>query len=601
MGAESQERDGMSDIKGFRQVLKRIYRLLDSRQKGIFVVIIFIMILSAGLTQLTPKAVGRLTDDILVQREVDFLKVIPFLVFILAVNVVNELVKIIRRVMVEDTATRTEKKARGIVITSLLKAPLDYFKKNMTGNIHGRLNRCLEGTVKLEKLLFMDFAPAVFNSIAAVVVIFTTLPVIIALPMLLVIPIGTAIVLRQITTQRGIRVELLETKSAMDGTIVELLNGIEVIRITDSVERENRRFDRKSEYLRSKEMKHHLQMAKYDSLKFINEAVFTVLMIGISTWLATRGVITVGSVLTAYLCFTQLLTPLKELHRILDELSECIVLAEDFFRMTEIPADFSYLPAAGDDTGRECETVSGTVIDIRDLTFSYDKDKTVLDHISLRVGRGMFLGIAGPSGCGKSSLIKAICRLEPAEGTILINGRNIDSMTRNDIAGTIALVPQSPFLIAGTIRDNICYGIDDDVSEEEIEEAAKKAYIYDFIDSLPERFDTPIAEGGGNLSGGQKQRIAIARIFLRSPEIVILDEATSALDNTSERHIQLEIEKMKNQHGVTVISIAHRLTTLKNCDEILVFDQGHVSQKGKYGELIDQDGIFSDMYHGRLK
>lgn len=591
----------MSDIKGFRQVLKRIYRLLDSRQKGIFVVIIFIMILSAGLTQLTPKAVGRLTDDILVQREVDFLKVIPFLVFILAVNVVNELVKIIRRVMVEDTATRTEKKARGIVITSLLKAPLDYFKKNMTGNIHGRLNRCLEGTVKLEKLLFMDFAPAVFNSIAAVVVIFTTLPVIIALPMLLVIPIGTAIVLRQITTQRGIRVELLETKSAMDGTIVELLNGIEVIRITDSVERENRRFDRKSEYLRSKEMKHHLQMAKYDSLKFINEAVFTVLMIGISTWLATRGVITVGSVLTAYLCFTQLLTPLKELHRILDELSECIVLAEDFFRMTEIPADFSYLPAAGDDTGRECETVSGTVIDIRDLTFSYDKDKTVLDHISLRVGRGMFLGIAGPSGCGKSSLIKAICRLEPAEGTILINGRNIDSMTRNDIAGTIALVPQSPFLIAGTIRDNICYGIDDDVSEEEIEEAAKKAYIYDFIDSLPERFDTPIAEGGGNLSGGQKQRIAIARIFLRSPEIVILDEATSALDNTSERHIQLEIEKMKNQHGVTVISIAHRLTTLENCDEILVFDQGHVSQKGKYGELIDQDGIFSDMYHGRLK
>lgn len=591
----------MSDTKGFRQVLKRIYRLLDSRQKGIFVVIIFIMILSAGLTQLTPKAVGRLTDDILVHREVDFLKVIPFLVFILAVNVANELVKILRRVMVEDTATRTEKKARGIVITSLLKAPLDYFKKNMTGNIHGRLNRCLEGTVKLEKLLFMDFAPAVFNSIAAIVVIFTTVPVILALPMLLVIPIGTAIVLRQITTQRGIRVELLETKSAMDGTIVELLNGIEVIRITDSVGRENRRFDRKSEYLRSKEMKHHLQMAKYDSLKFINEAVFTVLMIGISTWLATRGVITVGSVLTAYLCFTQLLTPLKELHRILDELSECIVLAEDFFRMTELPADFSYLPAADEDAGKECETESDTVIDIRDLTFSYDQDKTVLDHISLKVGRGMFLGIAGPSGCGKSSLIKAICRLEPAEGTILINGRNIDSMTRNDIAGTIALVPQSPFLIAGTIRDNICYGIDDEVSEEEIEEAAKKAYIYDFVDSLPERFDTLIAEGGGNLSGGQKQRIAIARIFLRSPEIVILDEATSALDNTSERHIQLEIEKMKNEHGVTVISIAHRLTTLENCDEILVFDQGHISQKGKYVELIDQDGIFSDMYHGRLK
>lgn len=598
------------ESKGLRQILKKIYALLDFRQKRNFVIIIIIMILSAGLTQLTPKAVGQLTDDILVGDQVDFFRVIPFLVFILAVNVVNELIKILRRVMVEDTATRTEKKARGIVIKSLLQAPLDYFKKNMTGNIHGRLNRCLEGTVKLEKLLFMDFAPAIFNSIAAIVVIFTTLPVILALPMLLVIPIGTAIVLRQISTQRGIRVELLETKSAMDGTIVELLNGIEVIRITDSVGRESERFDGKSEFLRRKEMKHHVQMAKYDSLKFINEAVFTVLMIGISTWLATKNVITVGSVLTAYLCFSQLITPLEELHRILDELSECMVLAEDFFRMTELPADFSYLPetaeqrevpfTSGEETGKE-DGRKEAAIRIRNLHFGYEDDKTVLDRISLDVKKGMFLGIAGPSGCGKSSLIKAVCKLEKSEGEIWINGRELDTLTRHDIAGMIALVPQNPFLIAGTVYDNICYGSEEEVTLEEVAEAAKKAYIYDFIESLPRKFDTYIAEGGGNLSGGQKQRIAIARIFLRSPKIVILDEATSALDNTSERHIQREIEKMKEEQGVTVISIAHRLTTLENCDQILVFDNGRICQSGRYEELIHQNGIFSDMYHGRLK
>ena len=598
------KRSDVNEPKGLRHILKKIYALLDFRQKRNFVFIIIIMILSAGLTQLTPKAVGQLTDDILVGDKVDFFRVIPFLVFILAVNVINELIKILRRVMVEDTATRTEKKARGIVIKSLLQAPLDYFKKNMTGNIHGRLNRCLEGTVKLEKLLFMDFAPAIFNSIAAIVVIFTTLPVILALPMLLVIPIGTAIVLRQISTQRGIRVELLETKSAMDGTIVELLNGIEVIRITDSVGRESDRFDGKSEFLRQKEMKHHVQMAKYDSMKFINEAVFTVLMIGISTWLATKNVITVGSVLTAYLCFSQLIKPLEELHRILDELSECMVLAEDFFRMTELPADFSYLPLREEESGAVQERENNgrsTAVKIRDLQFAYEDDKTVLDQISLDIRRGMFLGIAGPSGCGKSSLIKAVCKLEAARGSICINGRELDSLSRRDIAGMIALVPQNPFLIAGTICENICYGSEEEVSEAEVEEAAKKAYIYDFIDSLPERFDTMIAEGGGNLSGGQKQRIAIARIFLRSPEIVILDEATSALDNTSERHIQREIEKMKEENGVTVISIAHRLTTLENCDEILVFDKGKICQRGKYAELIGQEGIFSDMYHGRLK
>ena len=602
----------MKDQKGLRQILGKIYALLDFRQKRNFVIIIFIMIVSAALTQLTPKAVGSLTDDILVREQVHFMKVIPFLVFILAVNVVNELIKILRRILVEDTATRTEKKARGLAVSSLLKAPLEYFKKNMTGNIHGRLNRCLEGTVKLEKLLFMDFAPAIFNSIAAIVVIFTTLPVILALPMLLVVPIGIAIVLRQISTQRGIRVELLDTKSAMDGTIVELLNGIEVIRITDSTGRESDRLDRRSESLRSKEMRHHCQMAKYDSLKFINEAVFTVLMIGISTYLATRGVITVGSVLTAYLCFAQLIKPLEELHRILDELSECMVLAEDFFRMTDLPADFSYLPA--EDRG-ENHTENGQIesdradeaayrdsaVRIHDLSFRYGEGKTVLDHVDLCIRKGMFVGIAGPSGCGKSSLIKAVCRLEKAEGQIYINDSSIDTLSRRDIAGTIALVPQNPFLIAGTIRENICYGVDDRVSDAEVEEAARRAYILDFINSLPERFDTRIAEGGGNLSGGQKQRIAIARIFLRSPAIVILDEATSALDNTSERHIQQEIEKMKEESGVTVISIAHRLSTLENCDEIVVFDQGRICQRGKYKELIDKNGIFSDMFHGRLK
>lgn len=587
----------MKETEGLRTILQKIYRLLDFRQKRNFVFIIIIMIVSAGLTQLTPKAVGQLTDDILVGDQVDFFRVIPFLIFILIVNVANELIKILRRVMVEDTATRTEKKARGIVIQSLLKAPLSYFKKNMTGNIHGRLNRCLEGTVKLEKLLFMDFAPAIFNSIAAIVVIFTTLPVILALPMLFVIPIGTAIVFRQISTQRGIRVELLETKSAMDGTVVELLNGIEVIRITDSVGREAKRFDGRSEFLRQKEMKHHLQMAKYDSLKFINEAVFTVLMIGISTWLATKGIITVGSVLTAYLCFAQLIKPLEELHRILDELSECMVLAEDFFRMVGLPVDFSYLPAAAEKDG-PAHREDNTVIDIRNLRFSYEDDKTVLDGINLNIRRGMFLGIAGPSGCGKSSLIKAICKLEPAEGSIRINGREMSSLSRQDIAGMIALVPQNPFLITGTIYENICYGTDKEVSEAEVEEAAKKACIYDFINSLPEKFNTQIAEGGGNLSGGQKQRIAIARIFLRRPEIVILDEATSALDNTSERYIQREIERMKEQDGVTVLSIAHRLTTLENCDEILVFDQGHICQRGKYEDLIGQKGLFRDMYHG---
>ncbi|MCI8273190.1 MAG: ATP-binding cassette domain-containing protein [Clostridia bacterium] len=165
----------------------------------------------------------------------------------------------------------------------------------------------------------------------------------------------------------------------------------------------------------------------------------------------------------------------------------------------------------------------------------------------------------------------------------------------------IALVPQSPFLIAGTIYENICYGIDREVSIDEVIEASKKAYIYDYISELPDKFNSIISEGGNNLSGGQRQRIAIARIFLRKPKILILDEATSALDNTSEKYIQTEIEKLQIENNTTIISIAHRLTTLKNCDEIIVLNKGKIEEKGKYDELIEKNGIFSDMYYGKLK
>ena len=584
--------------KGLKKVLGKIYKILDTKQKIKFLIIVLIMIISAVLTQITPKAIGWLTDDILNVNNITFSKVIPFLILILAVNVINEIIKIVRRVMVEDVATRTEKKARGMVIKSLLMAPLSYFRKNMTGNIHGRMNRCLDGTIKLEKLLFMDFAPAIFNSVAAIITIFLTLPLTLALPMLLVIPIGIFIVLAQINSQRGIRVELLESKSSTDGTIVELINGIEVIRICDSVNIEMDRFDKKSEYLRNKEMKHHKAMALYDCLKFLNQAIFTVLIIGLSTYIATKGIISVGAVLTAYLCFNQLIKPLEELHRIFDEVSECTVLASDFFEMVEIPNDFSY-----QETKREINNViTDEIINIENLNFHYseDEEKIILKNFNLDIEKGMYLGIAGPSGCGKSSLIKSICKLEKADGTIILDDTNIDNLDRKDISNIIALVPQSPFLIAGTIYENITYGINREVTIEEVKEAARKAYIIDFIEELSDKFETIISEGGNNLSGGQRQRIAIARIFLRKPKVLILDEATSALDNTSEHHIQSEIEKLKKENNTTIIAIAHRLTTLKNCDKIIVLNKGKIEESGKFDELIAKEGIFSDMYYGKL-
>ena len=542
---------------------------------------------------------GYLTDHVLAGESASFASVVPILVAILIVNVVNELIKVARRLIVEDTATQAEKIARQRAALSLLLAPLSYFRSHMTGNIHGRLNRSLEGTVKLIKLMFMDFAPAVFTGLAAVVTIFTQLPVSVACLVILVIPVGTFIVFRQIGTQKGIRVELMETKADMDGAMVELLGGIETIRALDSAQTEGARIEARSEQLRKKEMRHHRAMAFYDCLKFVNEAFFSVLVIGLSVLLASQGIISVGTVLTAYLCFTQLTGPLRELHRILDEFSECVVLANDYFQLSDLPLDFSYrnngAPAA--------PKLADNGVTLRDVRFAYPEkpDQRILDDIVLAIPAGRFIGIAGPSGCGKSSLIKVIDRLEKGEGEVLLGGVPLDSLSRATLAENVALVPQTPFLTADTVRRNICYGMKREVSLEEVREAARRANIAADIEKLDGGYDFELAEGGTNLSGGQRQRIALARVFLKKPRILILDEATSALDNTSEKRIQAEIEKLKEECGTTVISIAHRLSTLQNCDEIIVMDRGRIVQRGTYRELEGTLGLFRDMALGIRK
>lgn len=580
-----------------RKVWKKIFALLPQKQKLEFFLVLAILAVSAVLSQLTPLAVGYLTDHVLAAETATFQSVLPILLVILAVNVVNEIIKVIRRLIVEDAATQAEKNARQRAALSLLMAPLSYFRGHMTGNIHGRLNRSLEGTVKLIKLLFMDFAPAVSTGLAAIVTIFWQLPFMVACLVILVIPVGTFIVFRQISTQKGIRVELMETKADMDGTMVELLGGIETIRALDSAQTESARIEGQSEQLRKKEMRHHKAMALYDCLKFVNEAFFSVLVIGISVLLASRQVITIGTVLTAYLCFTQLTGPLRELHRILDEFSECVVLADDYFRLLELPLDFSYEEVAS------AARPAGNDIQLWGVRFSYPEkpDQPILKEIDLSIDAGKFIGVAGPSGCGKSTLIKVIDKLERADGKVTLGGAPLESLTRRVLAENVALVPQTPFLIADTVYHNICYGMEGPVPLADVQEAARKANIAADIEKLPGGYDFRLAEGGTNLSGGQRQRIALARIFLRKPRILILDEATSALDNTSEKLIQREIEQMKEECGTTVISIAHRLSTLQNCDEILVMDQGRIVERGTFRELENAPGIFRDMARGVLK
>lgn len=239
--------------------------------------------------------------------------------------------------------------------------------------------------------------------------------------------------------------------------------------------------------------------------------------------------------------------------------------------------------------------ISEGKIEFNNVSFRYNESKLVLNNISFNIDGGCKIALVGPSGGGKTT----ICHLIPAfykvsEGSILIDGININDCTLSSLRDNIGIVQQDVFLFGGTIKDNIMYG-NMNASMDEVIEASKKAYIYDFVMSLPDKFDTEIGERGVKLSGGQKQRLSIARLFLKNPKILILDEATSSLDNTTEILIQKALDDLCV--GRTTIIVAHRLSTIKSAEKILVINDGTIIEKGSHDELMTKNGIYAKLYN----
>ena len=234
-------------------------------------------------------------------------------------------------------------------------------------------------------------------------------------------------------------------------------------------------------------------------------------------------------------------------------------------------------------------------MEFKNVSFRYEtENKNVLTALDLSVKAGESIALVGPSGGGKTTLCSLIPRFyEVSDGEILLDGKNIRKLTLRSLRDNIGVVAQDVYLFSGSIRENIAYG-KRNATEDEIIEAAKLAGAHDFIMSLPNGYDTYVGERGVKLSGGQKQRVSIARVFLKNPPVLILDEATSALDNESEKLVQESLEKLA--HGRTTFTIAHRLTTVRNADRILVLTEDGIAESGTHEELVRKGGIYAELY-----
>ena len=372
----------------------------------------------------------------------------------------------------------------------------------------------------------------------------------------------------------------------INAALNDSLSGIRVVQAFANEDLERVKFQKGNEAFLQSKKRNYKAMGRFQSTTtfFIGMMYLATLVFG--GWFVARGDMTPGDLAIAAIYIGIFVSPIQ----ILVELTEMLQKGFSGFRrfraVIEAQPEIVDQPGAGPLPNPEGDIV------FHDVSFEYTGEEEVLHHISLTIPRGQSVALVGPSGGGKSTVCSLIPRFyDVSAGMITIGGTDIRTVSLQSLRQNIGIVQQDVYLFSGTIRENISYG-KPDATDEEIRRAASLADLEEFIESLPDGYDTYVGERGTRLSGGQKQRISIARIFLRDPKILILDEATSALDNESERYIQKSLDRLSK--GRTTITIAHRLSTIRGADQIYVIVDGKVSERGTHEELTGKaDGIYA--------
>lgn len=479
------------------------------------------------------------------------------------------------------------------LVSHLMKTDLNSLTKEKVGTLSGRIFRSIDGLLRFMRLMFLDCLPAILTGLFALATaIAKQAPL--GLIMIGVIPLAVWLTVRQLMSQKGVRLQLMRDCEVIDGAVVEQLGGMEYVRVANTHSQEVQRLAQATARRCTRENRHHFQMSLFGCAKALNEGLFHILVLGFATYLAINHQISYGDILTFSLLFLNVMTPLSEIHRVLDEGHEASLRVGDLWAMLAEPVDCSFHTAPAKppqlEIGRPAITVENLVVE---YTTGDGKKKRALDGISLQINHGETIGLAGHSGAGKSTWIKVLLRLiHPTEGSVFLGGIPLDAVSREDIARLFGYVGQNPFVFAGTIAENIAYG-NKNVTAEDICHATKLGSLEHEILEMPGAYDAEVRERGQNLSGGQRQRLAIARILMKYAPILVLDEATSALDNLSERHVQRSLG-ITNADRTTLL-IAHRLTTLHDCDRIFVFEEGKIAEEGTYLELVQKGGLFTEL------
>ena len=477
------------------------------------------------------------------------------------------------------------------LFNKLQKLPYTFYDNHETGKIMSRMTNDLQQVSELAhhgpENIFISGAMLIGSFIYLCTInVRLTLIIFCCAPVLAVV----SAILRK--RMRDAFMESRKSIAVINASLESSISGIRVTKAFTNSDKELDKFEIGNEMYVEARKKSYKAMGQFSSSTgFVTDIFNCVIFIAGGIFIASTNPalhITVGDYMAFIVSIGLFISPVNTLIGFVEQLQEG---ATGFKRFIEIMDEKEELDPVD---AKELVVTKGD-IELKNVNFSYNEAKQILFNVSLHIKPGQKLALVGPSGGGKTT----ICHLIPnfyhiEEGEILIDGQNINTVTLESLRRNIGIVQQDVFLFNGTIKENILYGRLD-ATDEEVYEAARRANIHDYVMSLPDGYDTQIGERGVKLSGGQKQRLSIARVFLKNPAILILDEATSSLDNTTEIFIQAALDELCK--GRTTLVVAHRLSTIKNADEICVIGAGEVKEKGTHDELMALDGIYAKLYN----
>lgn len=576
-------------------VLKRLYHYTKTNRKDLFGMLIFALF-GTVLSLLIPIFIGKAVDCVVTKNQVDFLQLGKTVLVLLLILLSSGFFQWCMALFTNRLTAGTIRSLRCDLFEHLQSLPISYIDKKSRGDLIGRAVSDMEIVSDGFLQAFTQFVTGIIT-ILGTLIFMLTIHVKITIIVVLLTPLSLFVAAKLTNLAHNSYTEASKARGALSGITEEMLTAQDIVRLYGREQASEEAFAVHNLHLQKSGAKAVLFSSfSNPSTRFVNSVIYAAVgvcgAIAACNQIGFLGAITIGE-LTSFLTYANQYTkPFNEISGVVAELQNALSSARRIFDVLDEPAelkqnDLLKIPAENQD------------ITLNNVSFSYQADAPFIENFSLHAAPGERIAIVGPTGCGKTTLINLLLRFyDITDGTIHIGNIDVQSLSRATVRNQFAMVLQDTWLFTGTIYENLSY-YKPNATKEEIIHAAKNAHADSFIRRLPQGYNTIITENGAGLSQGQKQLLCIARCMLTNPPFLILDEATSNIDLRTEQRIQRSFQKL--MQGKTCFIIAHRLSTVRNADQILVMQNGKIIEHGKHEELLAQDGFYKKLYYSSLQ